>query len=58
VLEPASAGTRVTESFDYSRHGRLASLFVELAGFPRRNREGIAGTLVNLREAAESDATS
>ena len=56
VLEPAGGGTRVTESFDYSRHGRFASLFIELAGFPRRNRKGIAGTLVNLREAAQSDA--
>ena len=56
ALEPSSGGTRVTESFDYSRHGPFASLVVELAGFPRRNREGIAGTLVNLKEAAEKDA--
>ena len=56
VLEPTGGGTRVTESFDYSRYGLLPRLVVELAGFPKRNREGIAGTLVKLREAAESDA--
>jgi uncharacterized protein YndB with AHSA1/START domain len=56
VLEPKDGGTRVTESFDYSRYGLFPRLFVELAGFPKRNRKGIAGTLVNLREAAESDA--
>ena len=56
VLEPTGTGTRVTESFDYSRYGLLPRLWVELAGFPKRNSEGIAGTLVKLREAAESDA--
>jgi len=57
VVEPSSGGsTRVTESFDYSRYGLLPRLVVELAGFPKRNRAGIAGTLVKLREAAESDA--
>ena len=56
VLEPTGTGTRVTESFDYSRYGLVPRLWVELAGFPKRNREGIAGTLRKLREAAESDA--
>jgi len=56
VLEPTAVGTRVTESFDYSRHGPLSSLVVQLAGFPKRNREGIAGTLVKLKKAAEKDA--
>jgi uncharacterized protein YndB with AHSA1/START domain len=55
VLEPAPGGTRVTESFDYSRYGLPARLVVELAGFPARNRAGIAGTLVKLKEAAEAD---
>ena len=55
VLEPTSEGTRVTESFDYSRYGLPQRLIVELAGFPQRNREGIAGTLVKLKEASESD---
>lgn len=57
VLEPADGGTRVTESFDYSRYGLLPRLVVELAGFPERNRQGIAGTLVKLKEAAEDDAS-
>ena len=56
VLEPVDGGTRVTEAFDYSRHGRGARLIIELAGFPARNRAGIAGTLVKLKAAAESDA--
>ena len=34
----------------------IPRLFVELAGFPKRNREGIAGTLVKLKKAAEKDA--
>ena len=56
VLEPTAGGTRVTESFDYSRYGLIPRLVVELAGFPKRNREGIAGTLVKLKKAAEKDA--
>jgi hypothetical protein len=56
VLEPVEGGTRVTESFDYSRYGLPQRLVIELAGFPARNRAGIAGTLVKLKQAAESDA--
>jgi uncharacterized protein YndB with AHSA1/START domain len=56
VLEPTSTGTTVTESFDYSRHGRAQRLIIELSGFRQRNREGIAGTLVKLKRAAEADA--
>lgn len=56
VLEPTEGGTRATESFDYSRYGPAQRLIIELARFPQRNREGIAGTLVKLKEAAESDA--
>lgn len=56
LLEPTATGTRVTESFDYSRYGLVPRLIVELAGFPARNREGIAATLVKLKQAAESDA--
>ena len=55
VLEPTARGTRVTESFDYSRYGTLPRLFVELSGFPERNRRGIAGTLARLKQAAEQD---
>ena len=47
----------MTESFDYSRYGLSRSAWwIELAGFPQRNREGIAGTLRKLKRAAESDA--
>ena len=58
VLERRGEGTRVTESFDYSHHGPVQRLVIEATGFPRRNREGIAATLVNLKRAAESDAGS
>jgi hypothetical protein len=56
VLEPTAAGTRVTESFDYSMYAVPQRLLIELAGFPARNRAGIVGTLANLRQAAENDA--
>ena len=56
VLEPTPSGTTVTESFDYSRHPLWGRMFLELTGFPARNREGIRGTLVKLKDAAESDA--
>ncbi len=55
-LEPTSTGTTVTESFDYSRQPLPARLVIELGGFPERNREGIAETLVRLKDAAEADA--
>jgi hypothetical protein len=56
VLEPTATGTRVTESFDYSRHPLWGRLVIELAGFPARNRRGIEETLANLKSAAEADA--
>ena len=55
-LEPSGRGTRVTETFDYSRYNRLWRTLIEVTGFPGRNREGIEGTLVRLKDAAESDA--
>ncbi len=56
-LEPsASGGTVVTETFDYSRYGRLYATGLRLAGFPERNRAGITATLVRLKQAAEADA--
>jgi uncharacterized protein YndB with AHSA1/START domain len=58
VLEPTATGTRVTESFDYSMYAMPQRLVIELAGFRARNRAGIAGTLVKLKEAAESTARS
>lgn len=58
-IEPApDGGTLVTETFDYSHHGPLASLFINGLGFPERNRRGIAATLTRLKDAAESDAGS
>lgn len=55
-LEPADGGTRVTETFDYSRYNALWAKGIELARFPERNRAGIAETLVRLATAAEEDA--
>jgi uncharacterized protein YndB with AHSA1/START domain len=49
-------GTQVTETFDYSRYGAVASAMIRIAGFPGRNRRGIAATLQRLKEAAEADA--
>ncbi len=56
VLDPIADGTRVTESWDYSRLGLTTSLVILFTGFPQRNRESIASTLANLKEAAEFDA--
>jgi uncharacterized protein YndB with AHSA1/START domain len=54
-LEPtADGGTRVTETFDYSRYGRRWAGVLRLLGFPERNRRGIQGTLSRLKAAAES----
>lgn len=55
-LEPVGDGTRVTESFDYSRYPTLAAKVLELASFPARNRQGIRDTLPKLKAAAEADA--
>jgi hypothetical protein len=48
VLEPVEGGTKVTETFDYapSRSPRM----LELAGYPRRNGEGIDATLAQLQK--------
>jgi uncharacterized protein YndB with AHSA1/START domain len=56
-LEPTvDGGTHVTETFDYSRYTGLQKAFVEVLGFPERNRKGIEGTLERLKTAAEADA--
>jgi uncharacterized protein YndB with AHSA1/START domain len=58
-LEPtADGGTRVTETFDYSRYGPLATAVITGLGFPGRNRRGIIGTLVRLKDAAEADVSA
>lgn len=56
-LQPTDdGGTQVTESFDYTRYGPVATAVIKGAGFPARNRRGIAETLARLKAAAESDA--
>ncbi|MGZ5417094.1 MAG: SRPBCC family protein [Nocardioides sp.] len=56
-LEPtADGGTEVVETFDYSRYSPVWKKFIELLGFPQRNRHGIEGTLRRLKAAAETDA--
>ena len=58
-LEPtADGGTRVTETFDYSRYGPVATAVIAGLGFPGRNRRGIVGTLVRLKDAAEADVSA
>ena len=46
-LEPVDGGTKVRESFDYSR-GRAPSIFLRGSGFLKRNREGMEKTLENI----------
>ena len=56
-LEPTpDGGTRVTETFDYSRYTGLSKAVIEVLRFPERNRKGIEGTLERLKDAAETDA--
>ncbi len=55
-LTPVDGGTRVTETFDYSRYNRFWATGIEVTGFPERNRRGIDETLVRLRAASEADA--
>ena len=55
-LEPTDDGrTVVTETFDFTRYDRFSAAGLRLAGFPERNRAGIAETLVRLKRAAEHD---
>ena len=56
LMPTDDGGTQVTESFDYTRHGPLASTFIKGTGFPGRNRRGITETLARLKAAAEADA--
>jgi hypothetical protein len=46
-LEPADGGTRVTESFDFSK-GRAPEIALRLTGFLRRNKAGMVKTLENI----------
>lgn len=55
-LEQTPTGTRVTESFDFTRYNPVGAKFLQVTGFPERNRRGITQTLIRLKEAAERDA--
>jgi Polyketide cyclase / dehydrase and lipid transport len=56
-LEPTDdGGTQVTETWDASRYQPLAFRALTLLGFPERNRQGITGTLVRLKQEAEARA--
>jgi uncharacterized protein YndB with AHSA1/START domain len=55
-ITPTADGCEVTETFDYSMYPAPGRFFIELAGFPQRNRSGIEGTLERLKAAAETDA--
>jgi uncharacterized protein YndB with AHSA1/START domain len=46
-LEPADGGTRVTETFDWSK--ALSPRGIELIGYPARNARAIEQTLERLR---------
>lgn len=48
--ELPKGGTRVTETFDYSRG---PSFYYVLAGFPAKNAAAMEGTLLRLRELIE-----
>jgi uncharacterized protein YndB with AHSA1/START domain len=52
------SGTRVTETFDYTRYNPVAAKVLALTGSLARNRRGIEQTLVRLKAAAEADAAS
>ncbi len=55
-LEPtADGGTRVTETFDYTRYDPISTAVLRATGFPERNRRGITATLARLKQAAEAD---
>ncbi len=60
-LEPVAGdptSTRVTETWDASYYNGIGQRVLKLAGFPKRNQEGIDKTLVRLKEVAESDAAA
>ena len=52
IFEPVDGGTKVTEQWD-ARPVRNR-FFLKLAGFPKRNRAGIKGTLDRLADVATS----
>jgi hypothetical protein len=54
-LEPTGAGTRVTESWNWST-SPVARL-MEFARYPARNKHAIRATLIRLKRAAEAPTT-
>lgn len=53
-LDPLpDGGTRLTETFDYSRTGALGRVY-ELLGMPGRNARSIENTLPRLKQASEA----
>ncbi|MDJ0313126.1 SRPBCC family protein [Arthrobacter sp. H35-D1] len=53
-LEPHDAGTRVTESFDYTYWSVPGRLFLRVLRWPARNKHAIAQTLLRLIAVAET----
>jgi uncharacterized protein YndB with AHSA1/START domain len=45
-LEPVDGGTKVTETFDWSK--ARSPRFIEMMGYPKRHPEGMAATLERL----------
>ncbi len=50
TFEPVDGGTKVTEQWDATKVWNKFAL--KLAGFPKRNRAGIQGTLTRLAEVS------
>ena len=57
LVPTPDGGTRVTETFDYTRYDPFWAAGLRAVGFPERNRRGITETLARLKQAAESDAS-
>jgi uncharacterized protein YndB with AHSA1/START domain len=57
LVPTLDGGTRVTETFDYTRYDPFWAAGLRAVGFPERNRRGITETLARLKQAAESDAS-
>ena len=57
-FDPVEGGTRVTESWDFSRSPLLLALALRLVRFPSRNRAGMERTLERLEAQVTSAAGS
>jgi uncharacterized protein YndB with AHSA1/START domain len=57
-FDPVEGGTRVTESWDFSRSPRLLALALRLWRFPARNRAGMERTLERLESQVARPAGS